>query len=64
MTPCALILPGGLGSITHRLVEILLPKFKERMLGEATVVAIVRARTPCTSPIFTPDNSPPSTPKP
>jgi monoamine oxidase len=35
------ILPGGLGCITHRLVEILLPKFKERMLGEATVVAIV-----------------------
>jgi monoamine oxidase len=35
------ILPGGLGCITHRLVEILLPKYKDRMLGEATVVAIV-----------------------
>jgi monoamine oxidase len=35
------ILPGGLGCITHRLVEILPPKYKDRMLGEATVVAIV-----------------------
>jgi monoamine oxidase len=34
------ILPGGLGCITHRLVEVLLPKYKDRMLGEATVVAI------------------------
>src|SRR6202049_4159017 len=35
------ILPGGLGCITHKLVEILQPKYKERMLGEATVVAVV-----------------------
>jgi Flavin containing amine oxidoreductase len=35
------ILPGGLGCITHRLVEVMLPKYKERMLGEATVVAVV-----------------------
>jgi monoamine oxidase len=34
------ILPGGLGCITHRLVEVLLPKYKERMLGETTVVAV------------------------
>jgi monoamine oxidase len=34
------ILPGGLGCITHRLVEVLLPKYKDRMLGEATVVAV------------------------
>lgn len=37
------ILPGGLGCITHRLVEVMLPKYKERMLGEATVIAIVPA---------------------
>jgi hypothetical protein len=35
------ILPGGLGCITHKLVEILQPKYKERMLGEAAVVAAV-----------------------
>jgi spermidine dehydrogenase len=35
------ILPGGLGCITHRLVETMLPKYQERMLGEATVVAVV-----------------------
>src|SRR6202030_3986904 len=35
------ILPGGLGCITHRLVEVLQPKYKERMVGEATVVAVV-----------------------
>jgi protoporphyrinogen oxidase len=34
------ILPGGLGCITHRLVETLLPKYKERMLNEATAVAV------------------------
>ena len=38
------ILPGGLGCITHRLVEILQPKYKERMLGDATVVSIVPAK--------------------
>src|SRR5580692_11415391 len=36
------ILPGGLGCITHKLVEILQPKYKERMLGEAAVVAAVQ----------------------
>ncbi len=35
------ILPGGLGCITHKLVEVLKPKFAERMLGNATVVAVV-----------------------
>ncbi len=35
------ILPGGLGCITHKLVEILQPEYKERMLGDATVVAVV-----------------------
>ena len=35
------ILPGGLGCITHKLVEVLQPKYKERMLGNATVVAVV-----------------------
>ena len=35
------ILPGGLGCITHKLVEVLQPKYKERMLGEASVVAVV-----------------------
>jgi protoporphyrinogen oxidase len=38
------ILPGGLGCITHKLVEILQPKYKERMLGEATVVAAVHEK--------------------
>ena len=31
----------GLGCITHKLVEVLQPKYKERMLGEATVVSVV-----------------------
>ena len=35
------ILPGGLGCITHRLVEVLQPRYKERLLGNATVVSIV-----------------------
>jgi monoamine oxidase len=34
------ILPGGLGCITHKLVEVLQPKYKDRMLGETTVVAV------------------------
>ena len=34
------ILPGGLGCITHKLVEVLKPKFGERLLGNATVVSI------------------------
>jgi hypothetical protein len=36
------ILPGGLGCITHKLVEVLQPKYKERMLGDATVIAVVQ----------------------
>ncbi|MGH9675649.1 MAG: FAD-dependent oxidoreductase [Candidatus Acidiferrum sp.] len=36
------ILPGGLGCITHKLVEVLQPKYKERLLGDATVVAVVQ----------------------
>jgi monoamine oxidase len=35
------ILPGGLGCITHKLVEILQPQYKDRMLGDATVIAVV-----------------------
>ena len=35
------ILPGGLGCITHKLVEVLKPQHGERMLGDATVVAVV-----------------------
>jgi monoamine oxidase len=38
------ILPGGLGSITHKLVEVLKPKYQERMLGDATVVAVVQGQ--------------------
>jgi monoamine oxidase len=38
------ILPGGLGCITHKLVEVLQPKYQEHMLGEATVVAVVQDR--------------------
>jgi 2-polyprenyl-6-methoxyphenol hydroxylase-like FAD-dependent oxidoreductase len=36
------ILPGGLGCITHRLVEVLQPKYKERMLDNAAVVAVIQ----------------------
>jgi len=35
------ILPGGLGCITHKLVEVLQPQYKERLLGNTTVVAVV-----------------------
>jgi monoamine oxidase len=35
------ILPGGLGCITHKLVEVLQPQYKDRLLSNATVVAIV-----------------------
>jgi protoporphyrinogen/coproporphyrinogen III oxidase len=35
------ILPGGLGCITHKLVEVLKPHYGERMLGGVTVVAVV-----------------------
>jgi NAD(P)-binding Rossmann-like domain len=36
------ILPGGLGCITHKLVEVLQPKYKERMLDNVTVVSAVQ----------------------
>ena len=36
------ILPGGLGCITHKLVEVLQPKYKDRMLGDAAVIAVVQ----------------------
>ncbi len=35
------ILPGGLGCITQKLVEVLQPQYKERLLGNATVVSVV-----------------------
>ncbi len=35
------ILPGGLGRITHRLVEVLQPRYKDRLLADSTVVAVV-----------------------
>ena len=38
------ILPGGLGCITHKLVDILQPKYKDRMLGNAAVVAVVQEK--------------------
>jgi protoporphyrinogen/coproporphyrinogen III oxidase len=34
------ILPGGLGCITHKLVEVLKPHYGERMLSDATVVSV------------------------
>src|SRR5207302_1935233 len=36
------ILPAGLGCITHKLVEVLQPKYKEGMLDNAAVVAAVQ----------------------
>ncbi|HTZ48734.1 MAG TPA: FAD-dependent oxidoreductase [Verrucomicrobiae bacterium] len=35
------ILPGGLGCISHKLVEVMAPKYGERMLAGATVVSVV-----------------------
>ncbi|MGB2641819.1 MAG: FAD-dependent oxidoreductase [Candidatus Acidiferrum sp.] len=35
------ILPGGLGCISHKLVEVLEPKYKDRMLGGTAVIAVV-----------------------
>ncbi len=35
------ILPGGLGCITHKLVEALQPQHKERLFGNATVISVV-----------------------
>jgi monoamine oxidase len=34
------ILPGGLGCITHKLVEVMKPQYGERLLGGATVVSV------------------------
>jgi monoamine oxidase len=36
------ILPGGLGCISHKLVEIMKPKFAERMLSGVTVVSVIQ----------------------
>jgi monoamine oxidase len=36
------ILPGGLGCISHKLVEVMKPKFGERMLAGVTVVSIIQ----------------------
>ena len=38
------ILPGGLGCITHKLVEVLQPKYKERLLDDVAVVAVVQEK--------------------
>jgi monoamine oxidase len=38
------ILPGGLGCVTRKIVEVLAPKHKDRMLGDATVVAVVEEK--------------------
>ena len=38
------ILPGGLGCVTYKLVEVLSPRYKERMLDNAAVVAVVEDR--------------------
>ncbi|HYA64509.1 MAG TPA: FAD-dependent oxidoreductase [Candidatus Sulfotelmatobacter sp.] len=35
------ILPGGLGCVAKKLVEVLQPKYAERMLGGATVVSVI-----------------------
>jgi monoamine oxidase len=34
------ILPGGLGCITHKLVEVLQQQYRERLLGSAAVVSV------------------------
>src|ERR1700687_1755903 len=38
------ILPGGLGSISHKVVEVLQPHYRERMLSGSTVVAVIPDR--------------------
>lgn len=38
------ILPGGLGCITHRLVEVLQAQYRERLLSDATVVSVAPER--------------------
>jgi len=39
------ILPGGLGCITHKLIEVLHPKYRERMLEDVAVVAVVQDKS-------------------
>lgn len=36
------ILPGGLGSITHKLAELLHGQYRDRLLGNSTVVSVVQ----------------------
>jgi monoamine oxidase len=36
------ILPGGLGCITHRLMEVLKPQYADRLLSDATVVSVTQ----------------------
>ena len=36
------ILPGGLGCITHKLVEVLKPQYTDRLLSDATVVSVTQ----------------------
>jgi Flavin containing amine oxidoreductase len=38
------ILPGGLGCITHKLVEVLQPQYDERMLANSSAVAVVQEK--------------------
>src|SRR5260370_13172736 len=44
--PTRPILPGGLGCITHQLVEVLAPKYQERKLDNAAAVAVVQDKDP------------------
>jgi protoporphyrinogen oxidase len=37
--------PGGLGAVTKKLAEILQPKFSDRMVSGATIVAVVPGKT-------------------
>jgi monoamine oxidase len=39
------ILPGGLGCITHKLIEVLLPKYNDRMFSNTAVVSVVPEKT-------------------
>jgi monoamine oxidase len=38
------ILPGGLGCITHKLVEVLKPEYRDCMLSNAAVIAVVQEK--------------------
>jgi hypothetical protein len=55
---------GGLGCITHKLVEVLLPKYKERMLGDAAVISVVQNKARLTSFISAKESSRPCPRKP